>query len=89
MTRRTISIPDSVDQLIKELREEGESYSATVTRLVEGGARSAGKRRKLSFVGIGEGPEDFGINAEKYLRELAKTGSLGELSQRSAFLARS
>lgn len=74
MTRRTISIPDSVDRLIRELREEGESYSATVARLVEAGARAAGERRTLSFVGSGEGPEDLGINAEKYLNELAAKG---------------
>lgn len=74
MTRRTISIPDSVDRLIKELCEGGESYSATVARLVETGARTSGKRRRLSFVGSGEGPEDLGINAEKYLNELAAKG---------------
>lgn len=74
MTPRTISIPDPVDRLIKELGEEGEPYSATVARLVETGARTSDKRRRLSFVGSGEGPEDLGINAEKYLNELAAKG---------------
>jgi hypothetical protein len=70
MARRTINLPDSVEQLARDLARDGESFSATVARLIEEGARAIeGGRRVPSYVGMGEGPEDLGFNAEKYLRE--------------------
>lgn len=54
MARRTIYLPESVEAL---------------ARLIESGARSGGESTMLSYIGSGEGPEDLGLNAEKYLRE--------------------
>jgi hypothetical protein len=72
MARRTVNLPESVEALAREAAEPGESFSATVSRLIEEGVRVTRGRRGPSYVGSGEGPEDLGINAEKYLRELAE-----------------
>lgn len=70
--RRTVSLPDSVDMLVREMAEEGESFSATVSRLIEAGARSLRGGRRASYVASGDGPEDLGRMAEKYLRDLVR-----------------
>ena len=70
MARRTVNLPESVEAVVRELAEEGESFSATVSRLIEEGARSLRGPRRPSYVGTGEGPEDLGRMAELYLREL-------------------
>jgi hypothetical protein len=68
--RRTINIPESTDSLVRELAEDGESFSAAVTRLIEAGAAKPAPR----YVGVGDGPPDeLGRKAEKYLRELASS----------------
>lgn len=73
MARRTVNLPDSTDDLVRALAHDGESYSAAVTRLVEAGARALGSRRPPSYVASGEGPEDLGRMAERYLRELVES----------------
>ena len=70
MARRTINLPDCIETDVRELALEGESFSAAVTRLIDEGVRSMRGPRRPSYVGSGEGPEDLGINAERYLREL-------------------
>jgi hypothetical protein len=67
MPRRTIYIPDSVDELIREHAHEGESLSATIVRLIELGALTGDEEDWPDWIGSGEGPGDLGINAEKYL----------------------
>ncbi len=74
MTRRTISLPESVDALIRDLAEPDESFSAAVVRLVEAGARATRSGRVPAYVGIGEGPGDLGRRAEEYLRKPATSG---------------
>ncbi len=73
MVRRTISIPPAVDRKIQRIAEEEGSYSAAVARLVEEGTKRLGKIERPSYIGSGEGPRDLGINAEKYLREAARS----------------
>jgi hypothetical protein len=73
MARRTIHIPDGTDALVRELANEGESFSATVTRLIEGGAKALEGGRVPGYVASGEGPEDLGRKAEAYLRELVSS----------------
>lgn len=71
MARRTVNLPDSVEELVRECIRDGESFSAAVTRMLEAGYRAEkGRRRPLSYAGAGEGPEDLAIRAEEYLREL-------------------
>jgi hypothetical protein len=70
MARRTVNLPDSVEALAREHAKDGESFSATVARLVEAGVRATGGRRPPRYVASGEGPEDLGGLAERYLREL-------------------
>ena len=70
MARRTVNLPDSVETVVRELAEDGESFSATVARLLEAGARSVRGRRHPSYVATGEGPEDLGRMAESYLSDL-------------------
>jgi predicted CopG family antitoxin len=65
--RKTIYLPDSIEELVREHAAEGESFSATIVRLVEIGAREDEHHVPLEYIGAGEGPGDLGINAEKYL----------------------
>ena len=50
--------------------DPGESFSAAVARLIDAGARSLRGGKRPSYVASGEGPEDLGRMAERYLREL-------------------
>ena len=72
MARRTIHLPDSVDDLVREMTEEDESYSATVVRLIQAGARSVRGRRRVSYAATGDGPVDLGRLADAYLRDLVR-----------------
>jgi hypothetical protein len=72
MARRTIYLPPAVEGLARANARDGESFSATVARLIEQGAGGGNELRPASYTAIGEGPGDLGINAEKYLRESLK-----------------
>jgi hypothetical protein len=72
MARRTVNLPESVEALVRELASDGESFSVTASRLIEAGARSLDGPRVPGYVASGDGPEDLGLNAEKYLRDLAE-----------------
>jgi predicted CopG family antitoxin len=67
MPRRTIYIPEETEKSVRERAREGESFSATIVRLVELGAREDERYVPLDYFGSGEGPGDLGINNEKYL----------------------
>jgi hypothetical protein len=73
MVRRTVTLSESTVALVRELAEEGESFSATVTRLIEAGARSVRARSRPGYVASGKGPEDLGVDAERYLTDLASS----------------
>jgi hypothetical protein len=70
MARRTVNLPDSVEALAREAAEDGESFSATVSRLIEQGADASGQRRQPRYVASGDGPDDLGRSAERYLSKL-------------------
>jgi predicted CopG family antitoxin len=67
MPRKTIYLPEDVERTVRDHAAEGESFSATITRLIELGAREDDYQVPLDYIGSGEGPGDLGINAEKYL----------------------
>jgi hypothetical protein len=76
MPRRTIHLPETTEQLVREHVREGESFSATIVRLIELGASEDfefestpvdEEEYPLGYIGSGEGPPDLAINAEKYL----------------------
>lgn|GEM_PF-1485999 len=68
MPRRTIYIPETTDELVRVHAREGESFSATIVRLAEMGAREDGADVPLDYIAAGRsGLPDLGINAEKYL----------------------
>lgn len=69
MGRRTIYLPDGVEELARESTGAGESFSATVARLIEEGAGSTRGRKPPRYIASGEGPDDLGRLAEQYLRE--------------------
>lgn len=69
MVRRTVNLPDAVDAQVRQAAEEGESYSAAVSRLLEHAVKSTGSSPPPPWVGAGEGPSDLGRRAEEYLRE--------------------
>lgn len=73
MPRRTIHLPEGTEALVKEVAQEGESFSATVTRLIETGAKALKRGRVPGYVASGEGPDDLGRKAETYLRELVSS----------------
>ena len=70
MGRRTIYIPEGTEALVRGLAREGESFSATVTRLIEAGAKALDQGHVPIYVATGDGPDDLGRKAEAYLREL-------------------
>lgn len=70
MARRTVNLPDSVETLAREAAEDGESFSATVSRLIVQGAQASRGRRPPRYVASAEGPDDLGRAAERYLNEL-------------------
>lgn len=72
VSRRTISLPRSVEDLARESAREGESFSATVARLIEQGARAQRGARQPRYVASGDGPEDLGQATERYLHELVE-----------------
>jgi hypothetical protein len=72
MARITISLPQSIEDLARESAREGESFSATVARLIEQGARAERGARRPRYVAAGDGPEDLGRAAERYLNELVE-----------------
>lgn len=74
--RRTIHLPDSAEQLVRDHIREGESFSAAVVRLIELGALNdeldtvldEKEEFPLGYIGSSKGgPPDLAINAEKYL----------------------
>jgi hypothetical protein len=76
MPRKTIHIPDTTETLVNERAREGESFSATVVRLIELGALDdeldaaldQNEEFPLGYIGASKGgPPDLAINAEKYL----------------------
>jgi hypothetical protein len=75
MPRRTIHLPDTAEELVREHVREGESFSATIVRLIELGAVEDvefepvdEEEFPLGYIGAGKGgPPDLSINAEKYL----------------------
>jgi hypothetical protein len=75
MPRKTIYLPDGAERLVREHARDGESFSATVLRLIELGAAEdvepgpGGEEEfPLGYIGAGKGgPPDLSINAEKYL----------------------
>lgn len=69
MVRRTISLPSSADELVRDNQRAGESYSAAAVRLILEGAAATGTRRPPRYVGSGRGPADLGRLAEQYLRD--------------------
>lgn len=73
MARRTIYLPEAVDQLVRDSLAEGESYSSALCRLVEAGSRLRRPRKPPAYVGSGDGPEDLGRLAERYLADVAAT----------------
>jgi hypothetical protein len=68
VVRKTITLPESAVETVNQLAADGESFSATVVRLIEEGARSMGQQRIPSYVGSGEGPPDLSLRVDEYLR---------------------
>ena len=69
MARRTINLSDSVETIAREAAERGESFSATVSRLIVQASQSQRGPTPPRYVGAGEGPSDLGRAAERYLRQ--------------------
>lgn len=72
MGRRTVSLPDSIEQVVRENKGSDESFSAAVARLIQAGAAAGGRAKAPRYVASGEGPTDLGRLAERYLREPTK-----------------
>jgi hypothetical protein len=71
--RRTIHISERTEECVRELAEEGESFSAAASRLIDAGAAALRGHRPPSFVGVADGPsEELGRRAEEILAELAR-----------------
>jgi hypothetical protein len=69
VARRTLSLPDSIEELVRDNARAGESFSAAASRLIQAGARLAGSRKAPRYIASGQGPRDLGRLAEHYLGE--------------------
>lgn len=72
MARRTVSLPEDVDRTIRTIAERRrDSYSATVARLVEEGARRTRERPMPGWIGSADfgPPYDHGRSYEHYMQE--------------------
>lgn len=67
--RRTITLPEGVEALVREQAAAGESFSACAARLILEGAKRRGARKPPLYVGSGSGPRDLSRMAERYLRD--------------------
>lgn len=70
MARRIVNLPRSVEALARDAAESAQSFWATVSRLIAQGVSSSGSRKPPRYVAAGEGPDDLGRAAERYLGEL-------------------
>ncbi len=69
MVRRTVTIPDNLDERVREAARDGESFSAAVARLLEDGLEG---RHVPSYVGMVSGPGDnASLRVEEILGEIA------------------
>ena len=73
MVRRTVSLPTSVDERVRDAVAEDESFSAAVARLLEAGLEATQGEHRPAWIGSGDGPDDLGRRAEQYLRRPATT----------------
>lgn len=70
MARKTITFtPDLEDRIHRYARRRGLSFSAAVVEVLE---EATSEETGLPYAGVGEGPEDLGRNAEKYLEVLSE-----------------
>jgi hypothetical protein len=70
VARRTISLPDSVEELVRRNAAAGESFSAAVARLIQDGVAARHGKPRPRYVASGEGPHDLGRRAEQYLKDI-------------------
>lgn len=67
MVRRTITLPDHLDGRVRKNADEGESFSAAVSRLLEAGLDG---KRVPSYVGLDTGGgDDVSLRVEELLAE--------------------
>ena len=74
MARRTISLPQSIEDRARESAREGEAFSATVARLIERGRPRRAPRTPSAVRRIGRRPRGSRSAPERYLRELVEAG---------------
>lgn len=67
MVRRTVTIPDSLDERVRAQQREGESFSAAVARLLEEGLD---ERSLPSYVASAPGGTDDSIRIEEIMGEV-------------------
>lgn len=65
MVRRTVTIPDQLDERVREAKREGESFSAAVARLLEDGLD---ERALPRYVASAPGGTDDSIRVEEIVR---------------------
>jgi hypothetical protein len=70
MVRRTITLPEPVDSLVRLHARDGESFSAAVARFVQAGIEAEGGKDRYAWIGSFDGPPDLGERVEEYLREI-------------------
>lgn len=67
VVRRTITLPDYLDQRIREVAGEHESFSAAISRLVAAGMT---ERQPLPYIGSADGELDDSLRVGKVVAEI-------------------
>jgi hypothetical protein len=77
MVRRTITLPEDLDALVRDAAREDESFSAAVARLLEAGL--SGRSDRLAWIGSGDsGDPELAFKIEEVLDELAAEADLND-----------
>ena len=82
MVRRTVTIPDQLDERVREAKRDGESFSAAVARLLESGLEG---KQVPSYVGMVSGPgppTDDALRVEEIIGEIVEEAIAHELPKR-------
>ncbi len=72
MVRRTITIPEPIDALVRRHAHDGESFSAAMVRFVRAGIEAESGQDRYAWIGSFDGPTDLGERVEDYLREIVR-----------------
>lgn len=79
MVRRTITIPDEIENRVRSDSGESESFSATVARLLDEALANRSSESKLAWIGSWDsGDPELAFRVEEVLAELGANADVND-----------